>query len=150
VFARPNVARLVSKNDLDGLIWAAYHKDPVVRAQARHALKDRAAEQAQAFESLLRIERIQSSGLARRTMRNYPRLERLRDGLVATGAEAVEPLLRSFAATYAGDGMTYSAYRDVLWRLEDVDLSAWLHDPEPEVRKLVADAAGVKALRGGG
>jgi hypothetical protein len=150
VFARPNVARLVAKNDLDGLIWAAYHKDPVVRAQARQALKDCAAEQVQAFESLLRIERIQSSGLARRTMRNYPQLERLRDGLVATGVEAVEPLLRSFAATYSGDGMTYSAYRDVLWRLEDVDLSAWSHDPEPEVRKLVADAVGVKALRGSG
>jgi hypothetical protein len=150
VFGRPNVARLVAKDDLEGLIWAAYHKDPAVRAQARQALKDRAGEQVQAFEDLLRIERIQTSGLARRTLRNYPRLEMLRDGLVATGPEAVEPLLRSFAATYRGDGMTYSAYRDVLWRLENADLSARLEDADPEVRRLVADAIGVRAQRAGG
>lgn len=149
MFGRPDVARLVARNDIDGLIWAAYHKDPEVRGQARQALKERAADQVDAFVKLLRIERIQTSGLARRTMRNYPMMERMRDGLVATGVEAVEPLLRSFAAAYHGDGMTYSAYRDVLWRIEDVDLSAWLDDPDPEVRKLVADALDVRALRTG-
>ena len=46
--------------------------------------------------------------------------------------------------------MTYSAYRDVFWGLEDADLSARLHDPDPGVRKLVADAVAVKALREGG
>ncbi len=69
---------------------------------------------------------------------------------MATGAEAVEPLLRSFAATYRGDGMTYSAYRDVLWRLEGADLSARPEDADPEVRKLVADAIGIRVQRTGG
>ncbi len=147
MFGKPDVARLAADNDLDGLTWAAYHRNEAVRAEARQALKGLAGEQVMAFARLLRIERIQSSGLARRTLRNYPGLERLQDGLVATGAEAIEPLLRSFAETYRGDGITYLAYRDVLWRLDDADLSAWLEDADPEVRKLVADAIGVRALR---
>jgi hypothetical protein len=147
VFGKPDVARLAAEKDLDGLTWAAYHKNEEVRTQARQALKALTAEQVRAFAGLLRIERIQSSGLARRTLRNYPGLERLQDGLVATGAEAVEPLLRSFAETQHGDGFTYAAYRDVLWRLEGVDLSDWLEHADPEVRRLVADAIGVRALR---
>jgi len=142
------VPRLRAKNDLDGLIWAAtYKKDAAVRSQARAALRDLAPELVRELQDLLRAERLQSGALGRRTLRNYPRLQLLQDGLVAAGEAVLDPLLRSFAATYRGDSTEFAAYREVLWRLDDVDLSARLQDPDPAVRELIADAISVRAQR---
>ena len=151
LFGPPDVPKLVEKHDLDGLIWAAhYRKSEKVRSAAKAALATFATELVQALEDLLRTERQQFGPLGKRTLRNFAQLQRLQDGLVAIGAQGLEPLLRSFAATYRGDSSTeFWAYRDVLWRLSDVDLSELVDHPDPAVRDLITDAISVRATRSG-